>query len=102
MAESVATKKSERENHDVDLFAKLICEIEILNPKTTNAQIIFQIEATKRLNPKKETLDPAPLWIRLGGEKSQLLKAAKKLKNSIEFKNVSISPDLSKFANERN
>jgi hypothetical protein len=96
LAESVATKKSERENHDVDLFAKLICEIEILNPLTTNAKIIFQIEDTKRLYPKKETLDPAPLWIRLGGEKSQLiLKAAKKLKNSIEFKNVSIIPDLS-------
>jgi hypothetical protein len=85
LAESVATKKSERENHDVDLFAKLICEIEILNPLTTNAQIIFQIED-------------------FSGEKSQLirnqiLKAAKKLKHSIEFKNVSISPDLS---NDRN
>jgi hypothetical protein len=100
LAESEATKKSERENHDVDLFAKLIGEIEILNLLTTNAKIMFQIEDTKRLNPKKETLDPAPLWIRLGGEKSQLirnqiLKAAKKLKNSIEFKNVSISPDIS-------
>ncbi len=81
MAESVATKKSEREIHDVDLFAKLIGEIEVLNLLKTNAKIIFQIEGTKRLNPK-ETLDPAPLWIRLGGEKSQLirnqiLKAAK-------------------------
>jgi hypothetical protein len=31
LAESEATKKSERENHDVDLFAELIGEIEILN-----------------------------------------------------------------------
>ena len=29
LAESEATKKSERENHDVDLFAKLIAEINI-------------------------------------------------------------------------
>ncbi len=61
LAESVATKKSEREIHDVDLFAKLIGEIEVLNLLKTNAKIIFQIEDTKRLNPKKETLDPAPL-----------------------------------------
>ena len=61
MAESVATKKSEREIHDVDLFAKLIGEIEVLNLLKTNAKIIFQIEDTKRLNPKKETLDPEPL-----------------------------------------
>ncbi len=61
MAESVATKKSEREIHDVDLFAKLIGEIKVLNLMTTNAKIIFQIEDAKRLNPKKETLDPAPL-----------------------------------------
>ncbi len=53
MAESEATKKSERENHDVDLFAKLIGETEILNLLTTNAKTIFQIEETKRLNPKK-------------------------------------------------
>ena len=37
LAESVATKKSERENHDVDLFAKLIGETEILNLLRTNA-----------------------------------------------------------------
>jgi hypothetical protein len=61
LAESVATKKSEREIHDVDLFAKLIGEIEVLNLLKTNAKIIFQIEDTKRLNPKKETLDPEPL-----------------------------------------
>ena len=54
LAESEATKKSERENHDVDLFAKLIGEIEILNLLTTNAKIMFQIEDTKRLNPKKK------------------------------------------------
>ena len=65
-----------------------------------NNNIKFQIDEIKRLNSKKEASGSSPLWIKLGGEKSQLirnqiLKAAKKLKISIEFKNVSISPDLS-------
>ena len=45
------------------------------------------------LNSKKETQSPAPLLIKLGGEKSQLtrneiLKAARELKKSTNFKNV--------------
>jgi len=65
-----------------------------------NNNIKFQIDEIKQLNSKKEASGSSPLWIKLGGEKSQLirnqiLKAAKKLKISIEFKNVSISPDLS-------
>jgi len=65
-----------------------------------NNNIKFQIDEIKRLNSKKEASGSSPLWIKLGGEKSQLirnqiLKAAKKLEISIEFKDVSISPDLS-------
>ena len=51
------------------------------------------------LNSKKETQSPAPLLIKLGGEKSQLtrnkvLKAARELKKSTKFKNAFISSDL--------
>ena len=67
-----------------------------------NNNIKFQIDEIKRLNSKKEASGSSPLWIKLGGQKSQLIrnhifKAAKKFKISIEFKDVSISPDLSFF-----
>ena len=58
-------------------------------------------QSTKQiLNHRKETVGPAPLWIQLGETKSQImlkeiLKAAKKLKQSANFKHISISPDLS-------
>ena len=63
-----------------------------------NNNIKFQIDEIKRLNSKKEASGSSPLWIKLGGEKSQLIRnqilnAAKKLNNSIEFKDVSIICD---------
>ena len=100
LTESKSVLTSEVEKYDVELFAKLIGELEILNKLIMSNNIKFQIDEIKRLNSKKETSGSSPLWIKLGGDKSQLirnqiLKAAKKLKVSIEFKDVSISPDLS-------
>ena len=58
------------------------------------------------VNTKKNISAPAPLLVKLGGEKSQLvrneiLKAAWELKNSTKFQNVFISPDLSPYQRRR-
>ncbi len=81
--------------YDAKSFFELVNELE-----ATNNKIMWQIDETKRLKNGKNTLGPAPLLIKLGGDKSQLvrneiLKAAKKLKTSTKYKNLSISPDLS-------
>jgi hypothetical protein len=100
LTESPATKKEDRDQYDVHLFFELTKELILLSNENINEKLQWTIDETKRLNPKKEILGPAPLWIKLGGVKSQLmrnqiLKAAKELKTSIKFKNVSISADLS-------
>jgi len=99
LTESIAIKKEERDKADVHLFFELTKELNSLSDERINEKLQWTINETRRLNPKKEILGPAPLLIKLGGFKSQLirnqtLKAAKKLKTSINFKNVSISPDL--------
>ena len=58
------------------------------------------------LNSKKNISGSAPLLVKLGGEKSQLvrneiLKAARELKNSTKFQNVIISPDISPYQRKR-
>jgi len=100
LTESPATKKEDRDQYDVHLFFELTKELILLSNENINEKLQWTIDETKRLNPKKEILGPAPLWIKLGGVKSQLmrnqiLKAARELKTSIKFKNVSISADLS-------
>jgi tetratricopeptide (TPR) repeat protein len=85
-------------NKKAESFFELVNELEALNG--TNNKIMWQIDEIKRLKNGKNTLGPAPLLIKLGGDKSQLvrneiLKAAKKLKTSTKYKNLSISPDLS-------
>ncbi len=69
-------------------------------------KITCQVDENKRLNTKKNTPGPTPLLVKLGGEKSQLvrneiLKAARELKNSTKFQNVIISPDLSPYQRKR-
>jgi hypothetical protein len=39
-----------------------------------NNNIKFQIDEIKRLNSKKEASGSSPLWIKLGGEKSLLIR----------------------------
>ena len=100
LTESIADTKKERDIDDVHSFFKLTKELMLINNERINTKMQWTIDETKRLNPRKETLGPAPLWIQLGGAKSQImrnqiLKAAKKLKQSSKFKNVAISPDLS-------
>jgi hypothetical protein len=92
LTESSSFTLKEKNENDVDLFYELIKEIK--------KDISLQIEEIRRLKSNKKNLGPAPLWIKLGGTKSQLarneiLKAAKSLKTSTRFKGVSISPDLS-------
>ena len=99
--ESKALTREERDMEDMHLFFKLIGELNSLffSLFKVCCKITCQVDGTKRLDSKKETQSPAPLLIKLGGEKSQLtrneiLKAARELKKSTKFKNVFISPDL--------
>ena len=53
----------------------------------------------ERLSPKRETITPRPLMVRLCSQNETLksldvLKAAKQLKDLNEYKNIAISPDL--------
>jgi len=97
-----------REKDDVHLFFDLVSELNSLHFTLFNVccKITCQVDENKRLNSKKNIIDPAPLLIKLGGEKSQLvrneiLKAARELKNSKKFQNVFISPDLSPYQRRR-
>ena len=54
LAESKSILTSEIEKFDVELFAKLIGELEVLNKLLMNNNIKFQIDEIKRLNSKKE------------------------------------------------
>jgi hypothetical protein len=65
LAESKSVLTSEVEKYDVELFAKLIGELEILNKLIMSNNIKFQIDEIKRLNSKKETSGSSPLWIKL-------------------------------------
>jgi len=98
LTELTDTSNEKIAEYDAESFFELVNELEALNG--TNNKIMWQIDEIKRLKNGKNTLGPAPLLIKLGGDKSQLvrneiLKAAKKLKTSTKYKNLSISPDLS-------
>jgi len=98
LTEITNTSNEKIAEYDAESFFELVNELEALNG--TNNKIMWQIDEIKRLKNGKNTLGPAPLLIKLGGDKSQLvrneiLKAAKKLKTSTKYKNLSISPDLS-------
>ena len=92
LKESNATNSTERMQDDIYQFFDLTTSIK--------AKTMWSLKGISRLKPKKEMVGPAPLLIELGGYKSQLirneiLKAAKNLKTTEKFKNVSISADMS-------
>jgi hypothetical protein len=83
LTELTDTSNEKIAEYDAESFFELVNELEALNG--TNNKIMWQIDEIKRLKNGKNTLGPAPLLIKLGGDKSQLvrneiLKAAKKLK----------------------
>ena len=90
------------------LFFDVVKELNNLHFSLFNVccKITCQVDENKRLNTKKNISAPAPLLVKIGGEKSQLirneiLKAARELKNSTKFQNVFISPDLSPYQRRR-
>ena len=92
LKESNATGAIERMHDDFDQFASL--------KQSIKAKSSCIIKGISRLNSKKESTGPAPLLIEFGGYNSQLirnevLKAAKNLRLTEQFKKVSISADMS-------
>lgn len=72
--ESKASTNELREKDDMHLFFDVVKELNNLHFSLFNVccKITCQVDENKRLNTKKNISAPAPLLVKLGGEKSQM------------------------------